>query len=188
MNLTYILLLAVALAMDCFTVSIVGGAVTRRVVWRPMLTMALLFGLFQGGMLLLGFWGTSLFSRYLEPVDHWIAFALLTYLGARMISEDLRKKEEKTFDSLDYKVILLLAVATSIDALAVGVSFACLLDGVFSAACFPALLIGVVSSGFTGAGLAIGIAVGRKLHLPVEALGGCILIAIGARILIEHLT
>lgn len=188
MNTTEIGLLGVALAMDCFTVSIVGGIVTRRFVWRPMLTMALAFGVFQGGMILLGYLGTSFFRQFLEPVDHWIAFGLLAYLGVRMILEDFRKEEERTFNPLDYKVILTMAVATSIDALAVGISFAFLRTGGLMSVVPPAGLVGLISFLFTLAGLAIGIGVGRKLRLPVEALGGCILIAIGVRILVEHLT
>lgn len=187
METTNIWLLGVALAMDCFAVSLAGGVVVRQFIWRPMLTMALLFGIFQGGMLLTGYSGAFLFSHFLEPIDHWIAFSLLTYLGFRMICEDKQKEKECTFNPLDYKVILTLAIATSIDALAVGVSFAFVLEAGITIL-HPAGIIALVSFLFTGCGLYLGINAGRKLHLPAEAIGGCILIIIGARILLEHLT
>lgn len=188
MNATEIWLLGIALAMDCFTVSLVGGIVARRFIWRPMLTTALLFGLFQGGMMTAGYLGAFFFRNFLEPVDHWIAFLLLTYLGVRMIWDDNQKEEEKTFNPLDYKVIFTLAIATSIDAMAVGISFAFLRADTWWSILHPAGIVGLVSFLFTLAGQGIGITAGRRLHLPVESLGGCILILIGVRILIEHLT
>lgn len=188
MSTTEIWLFGVALAMDCFTVSLAGGIMTRRFVWRPMLTMALLFGLFQAGMMAGGYLGAFFFRHFLEPVDHWIAFLLLSYLGVRMIMDDNQKDEVKSFNPLDYKVILALAVATSIDALAVGVSFAFLHTTSIWSILHPAGIVGLVSFLFTLAGLGIGISLGRRLRLPAESVGGCILIVIGLRILIEHLT
>ena len=187
MNTTEIWLLGIALAMDCLTVSIASGIITKRFAARPMLTMAFLFGFFQGGMLLFGYLGLSLFSKYLEPVDHWIAFSLLTLMGLRMIWESRKDEEEKTFNPLSYKVILTLAVATSIDALAVGISLACIQSSVPFSIAYPIGVVAFVSFLFTLIGLCFGIFLGRKIRLPMEAIGGCILLFIGLRILFEHL-
>lgn len=117
MYITEAILLGLALAMDCFAVSITSGAIVKHIVLRPMLTMILSFGLFQGAMVLAGWYVSTLFSRILAPIDHWIAFGLLSAIGIQMIREGFGKKEETKFDPLSYKVILTLAVATSIDAM-----------------------------------------------------------------------
>ena len=111
MHLTEAILLGLALAMDCFTVSLTSGTIAKRVVARPMLAMTVLFGLFQGGMVAGGWFVSSLFSRILEPIDHWIAFGLLAFIGVQMIREGFRKEEEQKFNPFDYKVILTLAVS-----------------------------------------------------------------------------
>lgn len=187
-----IVILAIALAMDCFTVSIACGLSQKKIVRGPMIAMILLFGIFQGGMTLAGWYGGSLFSNIVKPIDHWIAFALLAYLGGKMIYECYGHKdnEETPSDSkglLATRNIITMAVATSIDALAVGVSFAFLNISQFRlyAAC---LIIALTSSVFTLIGLGIGIFAGKRIHFPVEALGGIILISIGIKILIEHLS
>ena len=118
-------LLAVGLAMDCFAVSIASGILLKRTLWRPMLTMAFFFGLFQAIMPLLGWIGASTFSHLIESLDHWIAFAILAFLGGRMVRESFKDEDcKKEYDPKSLKVVLALAVATSIDALAIGVSFA----------------------------------------------------------------
>ena len=122
MNQLDIWFLAVALAMDCFTVSIAGGIIIKRMVWPITLRMALLFGLFQAAMPLLGWLGISTFSHYLEEVDHWIAFGLLTFLGGRMIRDAFLPAENHSLNPCKLKTQLLLALATSIDALAIGIS------------------------------------------------------------------
>lgn len=188
MSTTEIWLLAFALAMDCLTVSLAAGIASRRLHPRRMTLMACLFGCFQGGMTVAGCLGTSLFSRSLAPFDHWIAFGLLTYLGVRMMIEDFRGEETQTGSLLRFRTMLLLSVATSIDALAVGVSFACLGMDTSEALVRPASIIAFVSFALTLAGAITGVAVGRKMKLPMEALGGLILIIIGTKILIEHLT
>ena len=114
MNQLDIWFLAVALAMDCFTVSIAGGIIIKRMVWPITLRMALLFGLFQAAMPLLGWLGISTFSRYLEEVDHWIAFGLLTFLGGRMIRDAFLPAENHSLNPCKLKTQLLLALATSI--------------------------------------------------------------------------
>lgn len=183
-------LLAVGLAMDCFAVSIASGILLKRRLWRPMLTMAFFFGLFQALMPLIGWAGASAFSHLIESIDHWIAFAILAFLGGRMISESFKDEEcKQEYDPKSLKMILALAVATSIDALAVGVSFAFLGMRGFAEILPPVSIIGFVSFVLSIAGLLFGIRFGcgiaRKLR--AELWGGIILIIIGTKILIEHL-
>ena len=183
-------LLAVGLAMDCFAVSISSGIILRRVRWRPMLVMAVSFGFFQALMPLLGWTGTSLFSHLIESVDHWIAFCILAFLGGRMITESSKDEDCKhEFDPTLPKVVLVLAVATSIDALAVGVSFACLGIQSYSAILPPIGIIGFVSFALSMLGLLFGIRFGHGIarKIRAELLGGVILVAIGVKILVEHL-
>lgn len=183
-------LLAVGLAMDCFAISIASGIMLKRTLWRPMLMMAFFFGLFQAGMPLIGWACASTFSHLIEDVDHWIAFGILAFLGVRMVRESFKEEEcRQDFDPTRLKVVLMLAVATSIDALAVGVSFAFL--GMKSvAAILPSVgIIGFVSFALSLAGLLFGIRFGCGIarRLKAELWGGIILILIGLKILIEHL-
>ncbi len=182
-------LLAVGLAMDCLAVSIASGIILKHVQWRPMLVMAFFFGLFQAIMPLLGWLGASTFSHLIENVDHWIAFGILFLLGGRMIWESFKDEEcRKDFDPTALKVVLTLAVATSIDALAVGVSFAFLGVDDFRSILSPVGIIGFVSFAISLMGVYFGIRCGcgfaRKLH--AERWGGVILVVIGLKILIEH--
>lgn len=193
MTILEIIILAIALAMDCFTVSIACGLAQKKIVRAPMAAMIFLFGVFQGGMTLAGWYGGSLFSDIVRPIDHWIAFALLAYLGGKMVYEAYSSKEEEEECSacnkglLRTRNLITMAIATSIDALAVGVSFAflALSNMRLYAAC---LIIALASSVFTLLGLGIGIFAGKRIKFPVEALGGIILICIGIKILIEHLS
>ena len=183
-------LLAVGLAMDCFAISIASGIMLKRTLWRPMLMMAFFFGLFQALMPLIGWACASTFSHLIEDVDHWIAFGILAFLGGRMVRESFKEEEcRQDFDPTRLKVVLMLAVATSIDALAVGVSFAFL--GMKSvAAILPSVgIIGFVSFALSLAGLLFGIRFGCGIarRLKAELWGGIILILIGLKILIEHL-
>lgn len=183
-------LLAVGLAMDCFAISIASGILLKRTLWRPMLMMAFFFGLFQAGMPLIGWACASTFSHLIEDVDHWIAFGILAFLGVRMVRESFKEEDcRQDFDPTRLKVVLMLAVATSIDALAVGVSFAFL--GMKSvAAILPSVgIIGFVSFALSLAGLLFGIRFGCGIarRLKAELWGGIILILIGLKILIEHL-
>lgn len=193
MTILEIIILAIALAMDCFTVSIACGLAQKKVVRGPMTAMIFLFGIFQGGMTLAGWYGGSLFSNIVRPIDHWIAFALLAYLGGKMVYEAYRPKEDEEECSackkglLRTRNLITMAVATSIDALAVGISFAFL--ALSSMRLYTAcLIIALASSLFTLLGLGIGIFAGKRIKFPVEALGGIILIGIGIKILIEHLS
>lgn len=183
-------LLAIGLAMDCFAVSIASGIILKRVRMRPMLIMALAFGFFQALMPLLGWIGASLFSHLIENIDHWIAFAILAFLGGRMVLESFKDEDcRHEFDPTSLKVVSALAVATSIDALAVGVSFAFLGVRSFSSILPSIGIIGFVSFALSFVGLMFGIRFGcgiaRKLR--AELWGGVILIIIGTKILIEHL-
>ena len=174
-------LLAIGLAMDCFAVSIASGIILKRVQLRPMLIMALAFGFFQALMPLLGWIGASFFSHLIESIDHWIAFAILAFLGGRMIMESFKDEDcRHEFDPTKLKVVAALAVATSIAFLGV-CNFASILP--------PIGIIGFVSFALSLAGLMFGIRCGcgiaRKLRS--ELWGGIILIVIGTKILIEHL-
>ena len=182
-------LLAISLAMDCFTVSITGGIIIRSICWRTCLTMAFFFGLFQALMPLIGWYGASHFSHLIGQFDHWIAFALLAFLGIRMIKEGLTNDEKCCFDPHKLKVILTLAVATSIDALAVGISFAFVGMNTFMDILQPILIIGFVSFLLSIVGHLFGVSFGKLVQkLYPEVLAGIILIGIGIKILIEHLS
>lgn len=183
-------LLALGLAMDCFAVSIASGILLKRTLWRPMLVMAFFFGLFQAAMPLLGWIGASTFSHLIKELDHWIAFAILAFLGGRMVKESFKDegcKEE--FDPKSLKVVLALAVATSIDALAIGVSFAFLGIQHFAEILTPVSIIGFISFAMSMIGLTFGIRFGCGIaqKLRAELWGGIILILIGVKILVEHL-
>lgn len=194
MNLFDVFLLAVALAMDCFAVSIVSGVMTSSAKERTLWTMeevrmALLFGLFQALMPLLGWLGISFFQQWIEQYDHWIAFFLLLCIGGNMIREAFSPEEEQHFKPDRLRTQLMMAVATSIDALAVGISFACIGYGHLVQLTLPLVMIGLVSFGFSIAGVLLGARFGRAIarRFKPGLLGGVILILIGVKILISHL-
>lgn len=195
MSIPELCLLAVALAMDCFTVSIVFGVLLRKIEWRTILAVAFLFGLFQAMMPLAGWFATNSFSSLIEDYDHWIAFGLLAFLGGRMIKESFSDDEEeeeaeaKHINPRKLKTQLVFAVATSIDALAVGISFTCLGFNTISSLSLPLFIIGFVSLAFSIVGSLLGIRFGKGVEkrLKPELLGGIVLIIIGIRVLCEHL-
>ena len=208
MNLLDIILLAVALAMDCFTVSIVSGVLfngqwtmdngqlsTRSnnypfsIFHFPLLRMAFLFGFFQAMMPLLGWLGISHFQAYMEAYDHWIAFGLLGFIGGKMIWESFGDEEDQHFNPSRLRTQLLLAVATSIDALAIGISFACTGFTELSQLTMPLLIIGIVSFLFSIFGYHLGRRFGKAItrRLKPELFGGIILVLIGLKILLSHL-
>ena len=202
MNLLDIILLAIALAMDCFTVSIVSGIIlTQRdgsfvtptdVTKEPSLCvirMAFLFGFFQALMPLLGWLGISHFQSYMEAYDHWIAFGLLGLIGGKMIWESFGDEEDQHFNPSKLRTQLLLAVATSIDALAIGISFACTGYTALSQLTLPLLIIGLVSFLFSIVGYHLGRCFGKTIirRLNPELIGGTILILIGVKVLMSHL-
>lgn len=183
-------LLAIGLAMDCFAVSIASGIILKRTQWKPMLVMAFAFGLFQAIMPFIGWMCAKTFSHLIESVDHWIAFAILAFLGVRMILESVKEEEScQLFNPTKLKVVITMAVATSIDALAVGISFAFLGVQEYTAILSPILIIGFVSFVMSLLGLIFGIQCGCGIarKLKAELWGGIILILIGTKILIEHL-
>ena len=182
MGIISILLIAVGLAMDSLAVSISGGIVMRPFCMRQSLRLALTMGIFQGGMTLLGWLMGVSFSSYITAFDHWIAFILLGFLGGKMIYESFGE-EETTISSFSTKTLLPLGVATSIDALAVGVSMAFLKTSIY----FPAFIIGFVTFALSLIGVISGYRFGKIKGINVELFGGIILIAIGVKILIEHL-
>lgn len=189
MSLIDITFLALALAMDCFTVSIVSGVIIRKYVLSVILRMAFLFGLFQAMMPFIGWLGTSYFSHYLESVDHWIAFGLLAFLGGKMIKDSFGSEEEAHFNPSKLASQLLFAVATSIDALAVGISFACLGYKSVDQLAVPLAIIGVCSFVMSILGNVLGVVCGKSIvkRLKPELIGGIILLLIGFRILYEHI-
>ena len=181
-------LLAISLAMDCFSVSITSGIILRRVMWKTFLTIAFFFGLFQGLMPVIGWFAASRFQHLIENYDHWIAFGVLFLLGARMIKESFKDEEEEHhFNPTRLPVILTMAVATSIDALAVGISFAFTGMDTWRSILDPVLIIGFVSFIFSIIGCLIGVYFGKRVNLRAELWAGIILIGIGVKILIEHL-
>ena len=151
--------------------------------------MAFLFGFFQALMPLLGWLGISHFQSYMEAYDHWIAFGLLAFIGGRMIKESFGPEEEQHFNPRRLRTQLLLAIATSIDALAIGISFACTGYNTLGQLTLPLIIIGVVSFLFSIIGYLLGARFGRIIahRFKPELLGGIILIGIGVKILIEHL-
>ncbi len=188
MSTIEIWLLAISLGMDCFTVSVTSGIIMRRICWRTFLIMGFFFGLFQGMMPVIGWFFTERFHSFIERFDHWIAFGLLLFLGLRMIKENFSKDEKGAFDPTAFKIVLMLAVATSIDALAVGVSFACTGMSTLSSILFPVVIIGIVSFFMSVTGSLLGVFCGKRINLHMELWAGLILIAIGCKILFEHLS
>ena len=188
MGFIEILMLAVALSMDCLAVSIVSGVIMSRPIGWPSLRMAILFGLFQALMPLFGWLGISLFRSYVEAYDHWIAFGILLFLGGNMIRESLSASDDSPshFHPEHLFTQLMLAVATSIDAMAIGITLACTGYSRLSALILPLAVIGAVSFLFSIIGYTAGYRFGHSIErrLKPEFLGGCILILIGIRILI----
>jgi len=181
-TLLEIWLLGVALAMDCFSVSIAQGLAAKRIVWPLMTAMVLSFGIFQGGMTLLGYLGASVLSHHFLHIDY-LAVILLFYLGVKMIWEGCREKGEKSTNTLNTLNITTLSIATSIDALAVGISFACLQDVTSPVVLKASGIIGLCSTLFSIAGLWLGIKTSQHINIKGEILGGIILICIGLKLI-----
>ena len=183
MGIISILLIAVGLAMDSLAVSISGGIVMRPFCMRQSLRLALTMGIFQGGMTLLGWLMGVSFSSYITAFDHWIAFILLGVIGFNMVKESREADEEKLDAGFGVCSMLPLAVATSIDALAVGVTFAFLKVDIV----WAVLFIGVVTFALSSVGVRVGHVFGVKYKSRAELAGGVILILMGTKILLEHL-
>ena len=183
MSILEILLLGIGLSMDAFAVSICKGLSAKRLQTRHYLIIGAWFGGFQALMPTIGFFLGSTFEQYITAFDHWVAFVLLSAIGAGMIKESLSKEESNGNDSFSFKTMLLLALATSIDALAVGITFALLPDvNVPLAVC----LIGITTFVCSAAGLKVGNLFGLKYKAKAELAGGIILILIGLKILQQN--
>ena len=184
MSFLDIFLIGVALSMDAFAVSVCKGHSVKKVGVKHVLTVGVYFGGFQALMPMLGFLLGYKFESFITNIDHWIAFVLLAIIGGNMIREALGKDEDdKENDDFSFRAMLPLAVATSIDALAVGISFAFLGVDIVTAA----LLIGATTFVLSGAGIFVGNIFGSKYKSKAELAGGIVLILIGAKILLEHM-
>ena len=187
MGIGELLLLAVGLSMDAFAVSICKGLSVKRARLKEMATCGAWFGGFQALMPLIGFFMGALFYNAISAFDHWIAFGLLALIGANMLREAFSKEEEcEDCQGADFsfKTMLVMAIATSIDALAVGISLAMAGDvNIFLAVA----LIGVITFGMSAAGVKIGNVFDSKFEKKAEILGGVILVLLGVKILLEHL-
>lgn len=176
-----IVLIAVALAMDAFAVSVCKGLAMQKITFKKAAIVGLWFGGFQTLMPTVGYFLGSAFAEKIEAIDHWVAFILLAIIGVNMIREAMSKDEEKIDASLDVKTMFLMAVATSIDALAVGITFA--LEGENIAV--SAILIGVITFCISALGVKIGSVFGTKFKSKAEFVGGVVLVGIGLKILLE---
>lgn len=184
MSILEILLLGIGLSMDAFAVSICKGLSTKKLQFKHYLIVGAWFGGFQALMPTIGYFLGSTFEQYITAFDHWVAFVLLAAIGANMIKESFFREESETSASFAFKTMLLMALATSIDALAVGITFALLPDvNVPLAVC----LIGITTFLCSAAGLRVGNLFGLRYKAKAELAGGIILILIGLKILLEHL-
>ena len=183
MSLIELILIAIGLSMDAFAVSVCKGLAVDKLKLKHFIITGLWFGGFQALMPAIGYFLGASFEKYITSIDHWIAFALLGIIGISMIKESLSKEEEEADDSLAPKTMLLLAVATSIDALAVGITFAFLQVDIIPAVSF----IGITTFVLSAIGVKVGNIFGIKYKSKAELAGGIILLLLGTKILLEHL-
>lgn len=184
MGLIELFLMAVGLSMDAFAVSVCKGLAMKKCTWTKAGVVGLYFGVFQAGMPAVGYLLGSQFKEVITSIDHWIAFILLGLIGVSMIRESFGEEDcQEADDSLDVKTMLTLAVATSIDALAVGITFAFLQVEIVPAVSF----IGVTTFIISVAGVKIGNVFGSRWQKGAQIAGGVILICLGVKILVEHL-
>ena len=190
MNFLTIVLIAVGLSMDAFAVSVCKGISLKDADWKQSVQVGLWFGIFQALMPLAGYFAGNRFLDIISSWDHWIAFALLLFIGLNMVREGLKDAKEKPeccgecgHNDLGFKTMLMAAIATSIDALAVGVSFVAINNLNIWAAVG---IIGIVTFAFSVVGVGAGTRIGKKFAAKAEITGGIILICIGLKIVIEH--
>ena len=177
-------LIAVALAMDAFAVSVSSGIIIPNLRLRNALKIALFFSIFQAVMPVIGWLAGTGLKDFIQAVDHYIAFGLLAVIGIKMIYEAFKKREaEQSINPLNFGVLLILSVATSIDALAVGLSFALLSIKILT----PVIIIGITTFFISLAGVSFGDKLGHFFKNRVQVIGGIILIGIGIRIFVEHI-
>ena len=184
MSYLEIILLAIGLSMDTLAVSIASGAVIQKCSVINVFKIAFVLAFFHGAMTALGYLAGAGFEHIISSIDHWVAFSLLLYLGGKMIYESYQKEVKKVnkFDPLKLKTMLSLGIATSIDALAIGISLALLRSPIVS----NITIIALVTFIFSITGIYIGNKFGKKINLRIELIGGLILIGIGTKILVEH--
>lgn len=185
MRLIEIFLIGVGLSMDAFAVAVCKGLKMQRLNLKQTGIISLFFGGFQALMPLIGWLLGKQFEKYITSIDHWIAFILLGFIGGKMIYDSFHEKDDEKSekDEFDIKELLLMAVATSIDALAVGITFAFLKTNIWSAI----TIIGLTTFALSAAGVFIGHKFGAKYKNKSELAGGVILVLIGVKILLEHL-
>lgn len=183
MGLVELIILSVGLAMDAFAVSICKGLAMKKMKWKNAIIIGLYFGIFQAIMPLIGYLLGVRFQSAITSIDHWVAFVLLVGIGANMIREAMSKEKEEASDSIKVKDMLILAIATSIDALAIGITFAFLEVNITLAVS----LIGIITFIISVIGVKVGNIFGDKYEKKAELAGGIILIGLGIKILIEHL-
>ena len=177
-----IIVISIGLAMDAFAVSICKGLSMSRIKLKNVLTIGAYFGIFQAVMPIIGYYLGRTFSVFVEAIDHWIVFILLLIIGTNMIVDALKNDETEDYKT-DMKTMIVLALATSIDALAVGITFAFFETNII----FSAVIIGIITSALSVIGVNIGNKFGDKFDEKAKILGGIILILIGIKILLEHL-
>lgn len=187
MSIVEIVLLSVSLSMDAFAVALCKGLALKKINLKSCAIVGLWFGAFQGLMPMIGYFLGNTFADKITSIDHWIAFVLLALIGGNMIKEALEKDEEKVNDSLGFKTMLVMAIATSIDALAVGVSFAFTDFEPDWFVYIAFILIGVITFTLSSIGVKIGNIFGTKYKSKAEFAGGLILILLGLKILLEGL-
>lgn len=193
MGILEIIAVAIGLSMDAFAVSVCKGLAMDRITFRKASICGIWFGVFQALMPLVGYFIGNRFSDYIVNIDHWIAFGLLAIIGINMIKESFGSKEDDLDSSLGIKVMFLLAVATSIDALAVGVTFACVPVAISSVVTelantlIAAGVIAVITYSLSCIGVKVGSVFGTKYKQKAELAGGIVLVIIGLKILIEHI-
>jgi len=192
MEYTFLIGIAFGLSLDAFAVSVTSSALIHGLQFRHGLRMAIFFGFFQMLMPVIGWAAGVTFSKYISSFDHWVAFGLLAFVGGRMVWSGLpfqqnRKKnncsDDKFEDCRDFPTLLMLSIATSIDAMAVGLSFAIINQSIV----LPIIIIGIITFLISLGGYFIGSRLGHRIKFPLEILGGIVLIGIGSKILIEHL-
>ncbi len=184
MDILAMIFIAVGLSMDSFAVSVVNGFCIEKLRIKKMLLIAVSFMVFQSLMPVLGWFAGSTIESYIRNIDHWIAFALLLYLGIRMVYSGSNNTVQRSSGDIRFPEILTQSFATSIDALAVGLSLAVLKVHIL----LPVVIIGVTTFIFSVAGLIIGKYSGKRFKRSSEIIGGVILILIGVKILVEHLS
>jgi putative Mn2+ efflux pump MntP len=184
MDFITIVAVAVGLSFDTFAVSLSLGVVKNKILFRQAVPVAMILAVFQAGLLVTGYFLGSLISDFMKAADHWVALILLTFLGVRMITEGLKTKgSEEVRDYSKFLTILTLAVGTSIDAFAVGISFALLKIKIW----YPAVIIGTVTFLASMIAIRIGKSAGNRLGGKAEIIGGIILVLIGIKIFLEHM-